>query len=393
MTFRWWTIGLLAGYLIASGCKGTDDDDVADDDAADDDVADDDVADDDVADDETGDDDTGDDDSADDDTGDDDTVAMQGIEYAYMAVHLDPGNTPVDPVTGLPHANRPLAHLPDLTDLVVAADVGGHELTLMFTIQWAHHVLDLACTVPEDGDLDDEYEYQGTEYADCLSLIRAFEANGHEIAMHHHPQGVPAAWDGITDLESWTADRDFDGQDETYFADGGGPNGADPYYLGTTEFMMTFVDSIPTSGAATSGTTEEWPPGLTFSAAGGPEDYVDASNPGDLVSQPCAADHDGHWVWQVRMRTYTSTLIQDQVTASELPDALVDFAGHPDAPWLVGFVTHAINVDETGIGQYEALFAQLSAAGLTLQGLRDVMDHYAETAGDPSAADASLHCP
>jgi len=391
MSYRRWMTGLLAASLAVWGCSGTDDDDIADDDVAtDDDTADGD------ADDDTGDDDTtADDDTADDDSGnaDDDTAATQGIEYAYMAIHLDPGSTPVDPVTGLPHAGRPLLYLPDLADLVTVADVDGHKLTLMFTVQWAHHVLDPACTVPEDGDLDDQYEYVGAEYADCLSLIQAFEAQGHEIAMHHHPMGVPAAWDGITDQESWTADRDFDGVDETYFADGSGPNGPDPNYLGTTALQMTYVDSIPATGAATSGTTEEWPAGLTFSAAGGPEDYVDGSNPGDLVSQPCAAEHDGHWVWQVRMRSYTSTAIQDEVTGSELPDAFDDFENHPDAPWTLGFVTHAINVDETGIAQYEALFAQLATAGVTMQRLRDVMDPYAYTAGNPAAADAALLCP
>jgi len=348
-----------------------------------------------------GDDDTGDDDSSeadddtisDDDTGDDDTGAGAGIEYAYMAVHLDPDTPPADPSTGAVNETRASTYYPSMVELVELADVHGHELTLMFTPQWAVHTTSVACQVPADGDWDGQYEYLGVEYGTCLSLVQAFEANGHEIALHHHPLDAPAGWDGFTDAETWAADRDGDGVDETYFADGGGPSGPDPWYLGDLAAMMDLVNAIGAGGSVVSATTEEYPPGFLYQAAGGPAAYTDATSPGDLVSQPCAAEWDGLWVWQFRMRLYTSESTQNTVRLDELPDAMVDFEGSGEGPWTLGLVTHAKNVADTGAPQYSALFEDLATLGLTLETVVSAMGQYATTATDPAQADPTLLCP
>jgi len=377
---RRWLWLIVIACVNAWACDQSMDDDVAaDDDASDDDATDDDSAGD-------------DDDAADDDSADD---VDAGIAHAVMVVHLDPGNPSVDPNSGLINPERPMAYLPTLVDLVELADGGGHKLTLMFTGQWASFVQQPVCPVPDDGDGDDPYEYLGTEYGDCLSLIRAFEAHGHEIAMHHHPFDAPAAWDGFTDLETWQADRDLDGVDETYFADGGGPSGPDPYYLGTTEDLMALVDGIPAGGAGQviSATTEEFPILIRNVVSGGPEPYVDGASPSDLVSQPCTADFDGHWVWQIRMRTYTNAQVHQDVQIDELPAALADHATAPGGPWTVAFVTHAKDVFDEGLPQYAALMDLLAAEGLVFERARDAVDAFPYTATDPDLADPSYACP
>jgi hypothetical protein len=385
---RWMGLMAVVVALSVAGCDetGNNDNITGDDDVTD---GDDDVTDGD--DDATGDD---DDDVADDDSsaGDDDDTSPP-IARAYMAVHLDPGSPAVDLYTGeISHA-RAVEALPFLAMLIAEAEARDHRLTLMFTAQWASYVQHPDCVVPDDADGDGQYEYRGLEYADCLDLMRAYEVTGHEIAMHHHPITAPATWDGYTDLLSWEADRDHDGADELYFADGGGPNGPDPLHLGSIAEMMLLVDGVPASGQVSSATSEEYPPYVQVSAAGGPTEYVDMAEPGDLVSTPCAADFDGHGAWQVRMRSFTNNTHQDDVMIDELPRALVDVEAAPEPPYTLGFVTHAINVQETGVDQYQTLFTQLSAASLFLEPLVDVVGSYAVTSDDPGQAAPDDQCP
>jgi hypothetical protein len=308
-----------------------------------------------------------------------------GVSLAYMAVHLDPAAA-VDPISGDINTTRPEAYFDDLVDLVLAAEEHGHALTLMLTAQWAAWITD-------EGSLIDE-EYRGASYTSPLELLRAFEAQGHELAIHHHPLTAPSSWDGFTDEDEWTGDRDGDGTEETYFADGGGPNGVDPWYHGDMEAFMARLSPIPAEGggALVGGTTEEWPEGFSWSASGGPADYIGRDEPGDLVSRPCAAQHGERWLWQLRMRSFTNTGDQILVMNKELPAALSAFEGDPQR-WATGTVTHAKNVDETGIAQYESLFQQLADAGLRMARLQDVMGSFPHTRDDPSGAGEDLLCP
>lgn len=293
--------------------------------------------------------------------------------YAYMAIHLDPG-TPAA-VLGEPGQQRPQRYLPTLAGLVDTADEGGHELTIMFTAQWASHVADPTCEVPDDGDSDGTYEYQGAERDSCLALARAWEENGHEIAMHHHPKDVPASWDGFSN-ES-----------------GGGPGS-----LGNLDDLMEYVNAIPASGAGgvISGTTEEFPVGgggFRFTAARGPTAYVDADERGDLASTPCAWNEDNHDVWRFRMRSFTNLGVQGTVINSEIPSALADLENSSSGPYTLGFVSHAKDVDDTRLSNYSDLFSLLSASGIRLERLQDVAGYYAWTEGDPAGDGGEHACP
>ncbi len=332
-------------------------------------------------------------DSATTDDDDDDTADEGGVRHTFFAVHLEHDDIPVDRATGEPSMARPRTYWPYLVDLVEAADTNGHELTLMFTGQWAFFVQHSDCVLPDDGDADPAYAYQGGAYPTCLSLVRAFEAHGHEIALHHHPFEVPATWDGYTDLESWQDDRDLDGVDETYHADGSGPHGPDPHYLGTSADLQSLVVAIPTSGTVLSATTEEYPDGdLVYESVGGPHLYVGPDDRGDLVGQPCARNASGHSVWQLRMRAYLETEVQDVVRDEELPAAVADLEGSADGAWTLGFVTHPLEVYETGEAQYTLLFSQLDALGLRLERLADVMAYYSCTGTAPDEAGPEYRC-
>ena len=308
-------------------------------------------------------------------TSGDDTAAGEGTSddtgfYAFMAVHLDPG-TPAVGIDGPAH-ERAERYFPTLAELVETADEDNHELTIMFSAQWASYVSDPACAVPDDGDSDGGYAYGGSERDSCLALVRAWEANGHELAMHHHSEDAPATWDGFS-------------------------NGPDrPRRLGDLGDRMNYVNAIPQSGSVISGTSEEFPAGgggFRFTAARGPTPYENADERGDLASVPCAWSEDSHDVWRFRMRSFTNLGVQGTVTNEELPAALADLESSPNGPYTLGFVTHAKNVDDTRLSNYADLFSALSGTGIRLERLQDVGGYYGWTDDDPANAGAEHQCP
>ena len=261
--------------------------------------------------------------------------------------------------------------------------------------QWASFFVDATCNALLSGPAADTYAFGETRYANCLDLVRAVEASGHEIAVHHHPVDAPSTWDGFTDATMWEADRDRDGVSESYFADGGGPFGPDPYHLGDVEDMMAYLDALPAGGAGqiVSATTEEYPSSVRYSTAGGNDPFGGDEHWGDLASVPCVATYGEHSVWQLRMRLYTSAANQGTVREVELPAALASSLVSFDRAASLGFVTHAKNVAETGVEPFEALFDTLAEAGIRTRTVATVMEGYPETADDPSDMGESWHCP
>ena len=323
---------------------------------------------------------------------DDTDPGAESDEVAHRAVfvvHLEPGAVPVEPATSLPSTVRAEQYLEDLVDLIVLADHADHQLTIMLSPQWAAHIASEDCVVPAAADA---LTSSSADFDSCLALAHGIEARGHELALHHHPLSGGSTWDGYTAEEVWTADRDGDGTDETYFADGGGPSGPDPWYLGTVDAMVEAVAGITSSGIIRTATTEEFHPMLTFSMAGGPSAYSSLESPGDLVGEPCATAYGDHWVWELRMRLFTSATAQASLLSTELPAALDDLTSEAPAPKALGFVTHAINVDETGLSGYEELFSQLTANGMDLEPVSEVMARFSSTDADASAAPEESRC-
>lgn len=309
---------------------------------------------------------------------------------SIMVVHLEPGAMPTDPITGLPNTTRASNYFRDLLSLIELADDHAHKITIMFSPQWAYFVSSSACTLPAVGAAP--YEYQGTTPSDCTALFHAIEAHGHEIALHHHPLDAPSGWDGYTSLSTWEADRDGDGEDETYFSDGGGINGPDPHHIGDLDAMLATVAPLSSTLTVRTATTEEFHSLLKFSVAGGPEPYTSPAEPGDLLSRPCVAQYGENHLWEVRMRLFTSDRAQEAVLNQEVPDAIDQLAQGETNALVFGFVTHALNVSETGLAHYQALFSLLQENNIPMRSTQSVMDAYDETQAAPAEADSEWLC-
>ena len=303
------------------------------------------------------------------DTGlDPNEVNSGGLQYGFFAIHLDPGTNPGD--NGVPSADRPIEYLGALTRLVEKADQYDHKLTLMFTPQWAYHVASENCLLPIHDSLPPgSYSYRNELLDSCLSLFRAFEAWGHEIAIHHHPKDAPNSWDGYSDNTDHMTDED---------------------YLGTTNDLLDIVAEIPTGGISSirSGTLEEYPTNaynLKFMSARGPTAYVNPEERGDLASTPCVWSGDGPFVWRLRMRALElDSILELQSAHVQLSDSEVTYTA--------GFVTHAKDTDGLSSALSDALFAEISARGITFEGLSTVASHYPYTDLD-AAPGTEYDCP
>ena len=258
-----------------------------------------------------------------------------GIQQGFFALHLDPG--PVAKEGDSPSAARPKEYLDDVLRLVERGDTADHKFTLMFTGQWAHHLQSSECLLPfQEGSLPGSYAYQGEQVDSCTGLVHALEANGHEIALHHHPAGAPASWDGYSNTP---------------------PTGPEQLnYLGTVDDLLERVGQLSANGiqGITSCTTEEFPTGEHFirvTSARGPTAYVDGENRGDLVSTPCAWIEDGNPVWRLRMRS-AKTLKIDEL--NRLLRTLGRVNSAIPSAW-----SPRKDIADLGLGHFEPIFARL----------------------------------
>ncbi|MGC6494533.1 MAG: hypothetical protein ACON5B_16985 [Myxococcota bacterium] len=311
--------------------------------------------------------------------------------HAIFVVHLEPGAVPVDTLKGGPSLQRPALYWPALLDLVALADAYGHKLTLMLTPQWARYILGGTCTMPTEAR-DATAGTAGDMSATCLDAVREMEAHGHEIAVHHHPVTAPAGWDGFTDEATWQADRDGDGLDEVYFSDGGGPHGADPWYLGNLDALMGWIEPVPADGRLWTATTEEFHPSLSYSMAGGPVPWSSGNAWGDLVSTPCVQSYPQQHVWELRMRLFTTPSVQRAVLDDELPGALAWGAAEAERAHAVALVTHAKNVADGGLDAYEELFSTLAVHGLVARSVEEVMGQLIGDSEEFSSVPEALSC-
>lgn len=192
-------------------------------------------------------------------TGNEEEIQEEATEYivrtAFISIHLEPGN---DPET----TEYPELHWPDLVNLIALADEYGVKLSLVFNPQWATYIL-----------ADEEK----------ITLLRSWEANGHEIGLHHHGPHH-GSWNGYTNQEEYTDERE---------------------YIGTIEEMMELVNQLPASGrvlvAGIGGEEDvdsDWPKGVIYETDGG------ADGPADILSNPTENTYNGHTVMSLRHGQY-----------------------------------------------------------------------------------------
>ena len=121
---------------------------------------------------------------------------------------------------------------PRLSSVISEADKHGLKLTLEFNPSWANFIL-------EDNSR--------------LQTLRSWEANGHEIALHHHGPYYEDGWNGYTNDPNYWDDLKF---------------------KGSIEDMMEIMEQLPLNGKIlTAGigknTQTDWPEGVIFDATGG----------------------------------------------------------------------------------------------------------------------------
>ncbi len=90
-----------------------------------------------------------------------------------------------------------------LMDLVDLADTHGQVLTLQLSPPYVEYLVDPACNATLGGGR--EYPVgSGTTYDECLPLVFAWQAAGHEISIHHHGVGHdPLKFDGFSNQAVW----------------------------------------------------------------------------------------------------------------------------------------------------------------------------------------------
>ncbi|RME32853.1 MAG: hypothetical protein D6794_12230 [Deltaproteobacteria bacterium] len=179
------------------------------------------------------------------------TAERPGPAAAFIAVHLE-----VPPTAGA--VARRWA---SLENLVALADRYQVKLTLQFSWPWAKYVY-------ENGLLD---------------TVHAWEAEGHEIALHHHGP-THKFFDGYTNAPDAVR---TDGWYATKFG-----------YLGDMDALMAFMSPLSQRGITSAGMSDEesdWPAGVLYFAT----DSGDAPSKDDLLSRPVETTHNGFPVVEI----------------------------------------------------------------------------------------------
>ena len=231
------------------------------------------------------------------------------VSEAFFAVHVETSdhNTEAGSVGDEWHM---------VAGMIEHADRYGHKLTLEFHAQWAEHAL----ANPER-----------------LSEMRRWEADGHEIALHHH--GLDHVfWDGYTNEPGHRGDVG---------------------YRGTMAEAMAMMSQLPVGGEVrTAGMTDEdtdWWPTLVY------ETGESGKSGGGLLSEPKAAAHDEIEVTQLAYTGFELTVGPQ----TKLPDVVAALEG-AEAGQVLGLVSHPFDYWEKQ-DAFDALFAVLVEHGLSLQ--------------------------
>lgn len=183
------------------------------------------------------------------------TIEQYTIDTAFISIHMEPGSNPST-------TDYPALHWTDLVNLIALADEYDVKLSLVFNPQWATYIL------------DDEKK---------LTLLRSWEANGHEIGLHHHGPHH-GGWNGYTDQEEYKDDFK---------------------YIGTIQDMMELVNQLPASGhvlvAGIGGEEDvesDWPDGVIYETDGGADGLA------DILSNPTKNTYNSHTVMSLRHAQY-----------------------------------------------------------------------------------------
>ncbi len=177
-------------------------------------------------------------------------AAAAGPRGAFIALHLEVSRPP-----------RIAALWPLLEQFIALADRYGVKVTLQFSWPWA------------------EYVYRN----DLLDVVHAWEAEGHEIALHHHGP-THKFFDGYTNAPQAVR------SDGWYATEYG--------YLGDMNALMEFLAPLSQKGITSAGMSDEdadWPEGVLYFAT----DSGETPSQDDLLSRPLETTHNGYPVVEI----------------------------------------------------------------------------------------------
>jgi hypothetical protein len=242
------------------------------------------------------------------------------LNTAFVVIHLEPGE---DATT----TAYPEQYWPTLVSLVEKANEYNIKLTLLFNPQWGTYIL---------------------QDPEKLELLRFWEANGHEIGVHHHGPSYGKNWDGYTNQQQYKSD---------------------PEYLGDMDDFMNLMNQLPASGKVLTGgiAAEEdkpydWPEGIIYSTEGVSFE--------DLINQPAEIEVNNHKATQLTHAAYYAVGKQD-VTLKQIASA-TESSSSGD---VMGIVFH-----ERNYGQHkkeiEDLFKYFQENNIQVKAVKEILSNY-----------------
>ncbi|MDQ7029812.1 MAG: hypothetical protein Q9O62_08565 [Ardenticatenia bacterium] len=242
-----------------------------------------------------------------------------GPKAAFIVFHLEVSRGP-----------RIKALWPKLEQFMALADRYDVKVTLQFSWPWA------------------DYVYK----SGLLDTVHAWEANGHEIALHHHGP-THTFFDGYTDAP--------DAIGSVRYATNYG-------YLGDMSALMEFLAPLTQKGITSAGMSDadtDWPAGVLYYAT----DSGDSPSKADLLSRPVETTHNGHPVVEIYNAGYQiDHLGTESTNLADVEHALQTAA--PDE--YLGLVVND-NTLEAHFDQIEPLFQLLGRYGVQVETVSALM--------------------
>ena len=248
------------------------------------------------------------------------TETAVGPKGTFITLHLEVSRGP-----------RIKTLWPKLEQFMALADQYGVKVTLQFSWPWA------------------EYVYK----SGLLETVQAWEANGHEIALHHH---------GPTHkfFDGYTNDPEAIRTDGWYATDYG--------YLGDMDALMEFMAPLSQQGITSAGMSDEatdWPAGVLYFAT----DSGASPSKDDLLSTPVEKVHNGFPVVEIYNAGYEiSHLGAEAVTLADVERALQTAA----ADEYLGLVFNDETIEQDFF-QIEPLFQLFQQYGVQVETVSALM--------------------
>lgn len=220
----------------------------------------------------------------------------------------------------------------NLRAAIELADTYDFKYSLMFTPQWAQVVLQT------DGLLEE---------------LREWEANGHEIGVHHHLTDH-LHWDGYSN-ESHAHELDE--------------------YRGTVEEMMDLIGQLPADGiiytGAISQADEDYPDALPYNTINEVKEAGGEPSSEDMVSVPEARKIGDQIVLELGKMGYAIGHLQEQLTIEDIIEA-VEESGPEE---ILGIVLNDDTI-ENQFDRIEELIQTLDQLRVEVRTVKDILDNY-----------------